>query len=117
MKSCHIEKEVLEQMHYFLSIPRLFHIHMACIDAINHIYASVQSCSDPNGLYKKLTLLNPNDTAKLNKKVPPFCMMNVMIHATYWGSDTKSSTVTNSGPKYFVYCFFLTYPHNNYIFI
>ena len=35
----------------------------------------------------------------------------VMICATYWGSDTKSSyvlgTVTNSGPNLFVCCLFL----------
>src|SRR5258708_3261742 len=51
MKSHHIEKEVLERMHYFLSIPGLFHVCMACIHAINHIHASVQSRSTPNRLY------------------------------------------------------------------
>src|SRR5260370_2860824 len=31
----------------------------------------------------------------------------VMLCATYRVSKTKSGTMTNSGPKYFVYCFFL----------
>ena len=31
----------------------------------------------------------------------------VMICAMYWESDTKSGTVTNSGPNYIVCCLFL----------
>ena len=65
-------------MHYLLPIPGLFHIRMACIDAINRIHASGGSLHiDPNCLYKCLVLLYQNDIAKLHqKKGLPFCMMN-----------------------------------------
>ena len=64
-------------MHYFLPLPGLFHIKMACIDAINQVHASsTDMWQNPHGLYKLLVLLFPNDITKLNKKVPPFCMMH-----------------------------------------
>src|SRR5260370_12974428 len=67
----------MEHMHYLLPIPGLFHVRMACMDAINRIHASGSNlCMDPNGLYKWLTCLYPNDSSKLQKKVPPFWMMN-----------------------------------------
>ena len=67
----------MEHMHYLLPIPGLFHVRMACMDAINRIHASDSNlCMDLNGLYKWLTCLYPNDSSKLQKKVPPFQMMN-----------------------------------------
>ena len=64
-------------MCYFLPLPGLFHIKMACVDVINQIHASSSNMwQNPHGLYKLLVLLFPNDVAKLNKKVPPFQMMN-----------------------------------------
>ncbi|KAF8341602.1 uncharacterized protein EI90DRAFT_2881729, partial [Cantharellus anzutake] len=72
-----IEDDVLERMHYLLPIPGLFHVRMACIDAINRIHVVGHDLrNDPNSLYKKLAHLFPNDIAKLNKSVPPFHMMN-----------------------------------------
>ena len=77
LRSRSIEEDILECMHYLLPIPGLFHVRMACVDAINRIYASGQDlCDDPNGLYRKLTHLFPNDITKLNKSIPPFRMMN-----------------------------------------
>ncbi len=67
----------MECMHYLLPIPGLFHVRMACVDAINRIHASGNNlCMDPNGLYKQLMHLYPNDISKLQKKVLPFWMMN-----------------------------------------
>ncbi|KAF8327241.1 uncharacterized protein EI90DRAFT_2928892 [Cantharellus anzutake] len=72
-----IEEDVLERMHYLLPIPGLFHVRMACVDAINRIHTMGHNLrNDPNGLYKKLAHLFPNDVAKLNKSIPPFRMMN-----------------------------------------
>ena len=75
LHSQRIEESVLEC--YLLPIPGLFHIRMACVDAINRIYATGNDLrSDPNGLYKHLCLLFPNNLSKLNKAIPPFRMMN-----------------------------------------
>ncbi len=64
----------MEHMHYLLLILGLFHVRMACVDAINRIHASGNNLHmDPNGLYKWLM---PNDVSKLQKKVLPFWMMN-----------------------------------------
>ncbi len=72
-----IEEGIMEHMHYLLPILGLFHVRMACVDAINRIHASGNNLrTDPNGLYKRLTHLYPNDISKLQKKVPPFRMMN-----------------------------------------
>ncbi len=40
LHSRRIEESVLEHMDYLLPIPGLFHIRMACIDAINRIHAT-----------------------------------------------------------------------------
>src|SRR5260370_42494189 len=72
-----IEEGIMERMHYLLPILGLFHVRMACVDAINRIHASGNNlCMDLNGLYKWLTHLYPNDISKLQKKVLPFWMMN-----------------------------------------
>src|SRR5260370_41166956 len=64
-------------MHYFLPLPGLFHIKMACVDVINWAHASGPNMKqNSHSLYKLLVLLFPNDIEKLNRKVPPFCMMN-----------------------------------------
>ncbi|KAF8335733.1 uncharacterized protein EI90DRAFT_3152773 [Cantharellus anzutake] len=77
LRSRRIEESALERMHYLVAIPGLFHVRMACVDAMNRIHATGKdSRSDPNGLYKRLCLLFPNDLSKLNKAVPPFQMMN-----------------------------------------
>ncbi|KAF8344262.1 uncharacterized protein EI90DRAFT_2902059 [Cantharellus anzutake] len=77
LHSRRIEESMLERMHYLLPIPGLFHVRMACVDAINRIHATGNDLrSDPNGFYKRLCLLFPNDLSKLNKAVPPFWMMN-----------------------------------------
>ena len=53
LHSRHIEDSTMEHMHYLLPIPGLFHVRMACMDAINRIYATSNDlCADPNGLYK-----------------------------------------------------------------
>ncbi|KAF8327707.1 uncharacterized protein EI90DRAFT_3126663 [Cantharellus anzutake] len=81
LNSRQIEEDVFERMHYLLPIPGLFHVRMACVDAINRIYATGDGLrSDPNGLYKHLCLLFPNDLSKLNKPVPPFRMLNDGLH-------------------------------------
>jgi len=85
LHSQRIEESVLEHMHYLLPIPGLFHIRMVCIDAINRIHATRNDLqSDPNGLYKHLCLLFPNDLSKLNKAVPPFWMMNNGLKYITW---------------------------------
>ena len=77
LQSRSIEDDLMEWMNYLLPVPRLFHIRMACIDAINRMHASGSDLQpDPNGLYLCLVFLYPNSIAKLQKKVPPFCMMN-----------------------------------------
>ncbi|KAF8316520.1 uncharacterized protein EI90DRAFT_3134333 [Cantharellus anzutake] len=52
-----IEESTLKRMHYLVPIYQ-------------------DSFIDPNGLYKRLCMLFPNDHSKLNKPVPPFRMMN-----------------------------------------
>ncbi|KAF8334019.1 uncharacterized protein EI90DRAFT_2852726, partial [Cantharellus anzutake] len=77
LRSRRIEESVGERMHYLLPLPGLFHVKMACVDAINRVHSSSPDMrQNPYGLYKQLVLLFPNDIAKLNKKVPPFRMMN-----------------------------------------
>ncbi|KAF8328255.1 uncharacterized protein EI90DRAFT_3017874 [Cantharellus anzutake] len=77
MRSRRIEEDWYERLGFLLPIPGLFHIRMACVDAINRIHGSTPGMrNDPNGLYKYLMTLFPNNTAKLNQKVPPFRMMN-----------------------------------------
>ncbi|KAF8333484.1 uncharacterized protein EI90DRAFT_2916867 [Cantharellus anzutake] len=77
LNSQRIEQSILDRMHYLLPIPGLFHVRMVCVDAMNRIHANGDNLrSDPNGLYKRLCLLFPNDLAKLNKAVPPFRMVN-----------------------------------------
>ena len=75
-----IEDDLMEHMHYLLLIAGLFHVWMACVDAINRIHASGNAlCTDPNGFYKSLIHLYQNDIVRLQKKVPPFQMMNDAI--------------------------------------
>jgi hypothetical protein len=67
LASRQIERTDIESMEYLETVPGLFHVLMACADAIWRIYLQPKALhEDPSGIWKQFCLLNPSAQAKLN---------------------------------------------------
>ena len=76
LESHHIEGTDIETLQYIETIPGLFHILMACADAVWHIYLQPKDLhDDPCGIWKQFCQLYPNMQAKL-ASYPGFRVMH-----------------------------------------
>jgi hypothetical protein len=58
-------------MEYLETVPGLFHVLMACGDAIWHTYLKPTDLrDDPQGVYQQFVKLNPTQTSKLKANTP-----------------------------------------------
>ena len=71
-----IESSSKHRLQWLVTVPGVFHIQMAAVDAIwrTHIRGEAL-CSNEGGTYKLFEILHPTDSARLNSN-PSYCMLN-----------------------------------------
>ena len=71
LESRTIERTDFESMEYLETVPGLFHVLMACADAIWRTYLEPTDLRDePQGVYQQFVKLNPTQTPKLKTNAP-----------------------------------------------
>ena len=76
MESRSIERTDYESFDYLETVPGLFHVLMACADAMWRTYVEPKDLQDdPHGVFHQLAKLNPSHIAKL-KSHAPFRMLH-----------------------------------------
>ena|SRR5258705_3725950 len=76
MESHALESSAHEWLQYLITIPGIFHIQMAAVDAIWRIYICEKSlCAIPGGIYDQFKILQPKDSSKL-VTAPTYHMLN-----------------------------------------
>lgn len=81
-----IESTPKRRFQYVVFLPGLFHLKMACADAIWRTWVQPpKSRTDENSLYQHVGILRPGDTGKFGTK-PGFRQVHDVVHHDIWAS-------------------------------
>ncbi len=75
-----IEAKGTRRLQFVVFVLGLFHLQMACADAIWRMYIEPKELrTDPNGLYQHMCKIRPHDSGRIGSK-PGFRLMHDLIH-------------------------------------
>ncbi|KAK7678135.1 hypothetical protein QCA50_018928 [Cerrena zonata] len=102
-----IETKPVRRLEMVIFIPGLFHLLMACADAIWKMYFEPQDLrATDDGLFRQSCKIRPNESGRLGSK-PGFRLMHDLIHhhgtarmLDVWQNDLKKRTSHNSFAEY-----------------
>ncbi|PSS32232.1 hypothetical protein PHLCEN_2v2001 [Hermanssonia centrifuga] len=74
-----IERKPVRRLQYAIFVPGLFHVQMACADAIHRMFIDPKHLRmDPNGLYQQACKVRPYDSGRIASK-PGFGLMHDLL--------------------------------------
>ncbi|KAI0717551.1 hypothetical protein C8T65DRAFT_804900 [Cerioporus squamosus] len=75
-----IEQNGSRRLQYVVFVLGLFHLQMACADAIWRMYIEPKELrTDPNGLYQHMCKIRPHDSGRIGSK-PGFRLIHDLVH-------------------------------------
>ncbi len=85
---CAVESSSQNRLQWLMTVPGIFHVQMAAVDAIWRTHISGHAlCSNEGGTYKLFKTLRPRDFMRLNSN-PGYCILNdgithlIKVHIT-----------------------------------